>query len=184
MKLKVYEKEVSANKDEIEQLKIENLKLKQAANLNIFHTDNLEQYSRRENIRIYGIPESNSHNNRDDGETSLLKIATALQIDLESKDIQRVHRLGKRKYSTSAKPRPIIARFISYKKRNQFLYSKSKLKENGEFNNAYITKDMTTLRSKLFNYSISKMNVTVSLCLYTHIMAVFVLKDLRLNTAN
>ena len=96
MKLKVYEKEVSANKDEIEQLKIENLKLKQAANLNIFHTDNLEQYSRRENIRIYGIPESNSHNNRDDGETSLLKIATALQIDLESKDIQRVHRLGKR----------------------------------------------------------------------------------------
>ena len=111
----------------------------------------MEQYSRRENIRIYGIPESNSHNNRDDGETSLLKIATAVQIDLEPKDIQ-IHRLGKRKYSTSAKPRPIIARFISYKKRNQFLYSKSKLKETGEFNNAYITEDLTTLRSKLFNY--------------------------------
>ena len=90
--------------------------------------------------------------NRDDGETSLLKIVTALQIDLEPKDIQRVHRLGKRKYSTSAKPRPSIAHFISYKKRNQFLYSKSKLKENGEFNNAYITEDLTALRSKLFNY--------------------------------
>ena len=150
--IKSLRKEVSANKDEIEQLKIENLKLKQAANLNIFHTDNLEQYSRRENIRIYGIPEPNSHNNRDDGETSLLKITTALQIDLEPKDIQRVYRLGKRKYSTSTKPRPIIAHFISYKKRNQFLYSKSKLKETGEFNNAYITEDLTTLRSKLFNY--------------------------------
>ena len=91
--IKSLRKEVSANKDEIKRLKIENLKLKQAANLNIFHTDNLEQHSRRENIRIYGIPESNSHNNRDDGETSLLKIATALQIDLEPKDIQRVHRL-------------------------------------------------------------------------------------------
>ena len=115
--IKSLRKEVSANKDEIEQPKIENLKLKQAANLNVFHTDNLEQYSRRENIRIYGIPESNSHNNRDDDETSLLKIATAVQIDLEPKDIQRVHRLGKRKYSTSAKPRPIIARFVSYKKK-------------------------------------------------------------------
>ena len=144
MKLKVYEKK-------FQQIRT-NLKLKQAANLNIFHTDNLEQYSRRENIRIYGIPESNSHNNRVDGETSLLKIATALQIDLEPKNIQRVYRLGKRKYSTSAKPRPIIARFISYKKRNQFLYSKSKLKENSEFNNAYITEDLTTLRFKLFNY--------------------------------
>ena len=43
-KIKGLRKEVSANKDEIEQLKIGNLKLKQAANLNIFHTDNLEQY--------------------------------------------------------------------------------------------------------------------------------------------
>ena len=112
----------------------------------------MEQYSRPENIRIYRIPESTSHNNRDDGETRLLKIATAQQIDLEPKDIQRVHRLGKRKYSPSAKPRPIIARFISYKKRNQFFYLKSKQKETGEFNNAYITEDLTTLRSNLFNY--------------------------------
>ena len=81
-----------------------------------------------------------------------MKIASALQIDLETKDIQRVHRLGKRKYSPTANPRPIIARFISYKKRNQFLYSKSKPKETGEFNNAYIAEDLTTLRSKLFNY--------------------------------
>ena len=83
--IKSLQKEVSANKDEIEQLKIENLKLKQAAYLNIFHTDNLEQYRRRENIRIYGISESTSYNSKDDGETSLLKIATALQIDLEPK---------------------------------------------------------------------------------------------------
>ena len=99
--IKSLRKEMLANKDKIEQLRIENLKLKQAANLNIFHTDNLEQYSRRENIRIYGIPESTTHNNRDDRETSLLKIGTALQIDLEPKDIQRVHSHGKIKYSPS-----------------------------------------------------------------------------------
>ena len=74
--IKSLRKEMLANKDKIEQLKIENLKLKQAANLNIFHTDNLKRYSRCENIRIYGIPESTSHNNRDDRETSLLKIGS------------------------------------------------------------------------------------------------------------
>ena len=40
--IKSLRKEASANKDEIEQIKIENLKLKQATNLNIFHTDTLE----------------------------------------------------------------------------------------------------------------------------------------------
>ena len=120
MKLKVCERTIAANKDKIEQLKIENFKIKQAANLNIFHADNLEQYSRRENIRIYRIPESTSHNSRNDGETNLLKIATALQLILNQKIFKEFIVLEK-KYSPSAKPRPIIARFISYKKRNQFL---------------------------------------------------------------
>ena len=93
------------------------------------------------------------------GETSLLKIATAPQIDLEPKDIQRVHRLGKRKYLPTAKPRPIIARFISYKKRNQFLYSKSKLKETDEFNNiSYVIMILTAICYYDINYDIKGYN--------------------------
>ena len=74
--------------------------------------DNLQQYSRRENIRVHGVPEQAGK--RDDGETVTLEIAETLGIELQECDIQRTHRLGMKK-TPRAKLRPIIARFISYK---------------------------------------------------------------------
>ena len=50
----------------------------------------MEQYVRRENIRIHGVPESTG--NRDDGEMVVLEIAKKTNVNLESGDIQ--HRLG------------------------------------------------------------------------------------------
>jgi len=84
-----------------------------------------KQYSRHENIRIHGVLESKK--NKDDGEAVLLDIATALDIEIYGEDIQRAHRLGKKKKNFTAKPRPTISRFVSYKKRNEFLFAKSKL---------------------------------------------------------
>ena len=52
----------------------------------------------------------------------------------------------------SARPRPSIARFVNYKKRNEFIYAKSKLKELKSYTNASITEDLTPLRSKLLHY--------------------------------
>jgi len=40
-----------------------------------------------------------------------------------------VHRLSRKKKSAHAKPRPVIARFVSYQKRNEFMYAKKKFKE-------------------------------------------------------
>ena len=59
-----------------------------------------------------------------------------------------------RKRSPRAKPRPIIARFVKCKHRNDVLFSKSKLQEcnDEKFKNAFITEDLTPLRSKLLNY--------------------------------
>ena len=115
--MKELREELEGSKLEIKQLKTENNQLKQALNLNTFETDNLQQYSRRENIRIHGIAESASQ--KDDGESTLLKLAEVLGITLESSNIQRAHRLGKKR-SSAAKPRPIIARFVSYKKEANF----------------------------------------------------------------
>ena len=44
----------------------------------------------------------------------------------------------------------MIVRFISYKMRNEFLYSTSKLKNSEEFSQA--SEDLTPLRIQLFNY--------------------------------
>ena len=131
---------------EVAQVKSENAQLKKAINLNIYSHDELEQYSRRENIRIYGVPET--FTKHDDGENLLFQIADELEIELDEYDIQRRHRLGGKpnRKTTSAKPRPIIAKFVSYKKRNEFIFAKAELKKSSKFLKAFITEDLTQLR--------------------------------------
>ena len=86
-------------------------------------TDELDQYGRKENIRIYGFPEDFA-SEEDDGERKLLEIAAKLDIPIDAThDLQRVHRLGKKPKTTKANPRGIIARFISYKKGKNSLKS-------------------------------------------------------------
>ena len=43
-------------------------------------------------------------------------------------------------------------RFLSYKKRNEFLKAKSRLRDSKYFPDAFITEDITPLRSKLLPY--------------------------------
>ena len=99
--IKLLVEEVKSLKNEIERtnrkakrLEIENERLKKSVNLSLFKIDALEQYGRRENLRIHGIPESK--NNQDDGEEIVLKIAKSLNVDLQPCEIQRAHRLGKK----------------------------------------------------------------------------------------
>ena len=145
------QKRLKKSDQKIEELKTENEKLKQVLNINILEIDNLQQYSRRENIKIHDIPEPKDK--KDDGEKVVVELAEKLGVTLESYDIQRAHRLGKIR-SPRAKSRPIIAKFVKYKHRNDILFSKSKLKEcnDEKFKNAFITEDLTPLRSKLLNY--------------------------------
>ena len=95
------------------------------------------------------MPESSSK--KDDGEDVLHQITNELDIELEDWDIQRCHRLGI-KPNPRAKPRPIIARFVSFKKRNEFLFAKAELKNKANFRDAFITEDLTQLRYKLLKY--------------------------------
>ena len=85
--VKLLVEEVKSLKNKIERtnrkakrLEIENERLKKSVNLSLFKTDELEQYGRRENLRIHEIPESK--NNQDDEEEIVLKIAKSLNVDL------------------------------------------------------------------------------------------------------
>ena len=123
--------------------------------------NDLEEYGRRENIRIHNVAETDC--DKDDGEDVVFEVANALDIELSELDLQRVHRIGKKKTSL-AKPRPVIVRFISYQKMNEFLFGKSKLKKNGILKNVFITEDLTSLRSKLLSYVKNKCNGDFVLC--------------------
>ena len=115
------------NNEEMLNLKAENIKLKQKLSLNVFNVDALEQCGRRKNLRIHGSPETKKK--QDDGENIVFELAKELNIDLKSCDIQRAHRLGKKKKTADAKSRQVIVRFLSYKKRNEFLKAKSRLRQ-------------------------------------------------------
>ena len=95
--MKIFKFELTQAKTEIVQVKKENERLKQAINLNIFANDDLDQYNRRENIRIYSVSEISGK--KDDGEDVLFQIAEELNIELDEWDIQRCHRLGKKSFS-------------------------------------------------------------------------------------
>jgi len=61
----------------------------------------------------------------------LFKIADELEIDLEDNEIQRVHRLGQKRRNNE-NPRPVIARFVSHIKRNEFILTNGNSKISKE----------------------------------------------------
>ena len=61
--------------------------------------DDFDQHNRRENIRIYGVPEISGK--KDDGEDVLFQIAEELNIELDEWDTQRCHRPGEKSFSSN-----------------------------------------------------------------------------------
>ena len=55
----------------------------QCVNLHIFKTGAIEQYGRRANVKIHGLPEQ-QHDKKDDGECIVLKMAQTMKLNLNS----------------------------------------------------------------------------------------------------
>ena len=79
----------------------------------------LEQYGRRNNIEVSGIPDSVEDNCL---EEKIISVFTS--IDVKSNDIEACHRFGKSRNSS----KKIIVRFINRKFAKQALYNWKKLK--------------------------------------------------------
>ena len=156
-------KKLETNTKEIGKSKDENYKLKQALSLAVYNVDALEQYGRRENIRIHGVAEK-INSSKDDGEEVVANIAAELGIAVNECDIQRGHRLVKKKKSPGSKQRQIIVRFISYQKRNELLHAKKSLKGSKNYSTTFLTEDLTPLRLKLLNYVKYECNDKFVLC--------------------
>ena len=75
--------ELEGTRKEVRQLKVKNELVKQAVNSSTFEVDSLQQYSRRENIRIHGVPLqliSKLNGTKDGGETVIRKVAEELKV--------------------------------------------------------------------------------------------------------
>ena len=88
--------------------------------------DSLEQYSRRNSLRFFGIKESPGESTDD----VIIKLATdKLKMNLCKDEIDRSHRVGppKETISDDDKPRAIIVKFASYRKRREVMGNRRKL---------------------------------------------------------
>ena len=111
--------------------------------------DDLEQYTRRTNIRIYGIPESNVENadpREDTDNLAMNFVKEELGVDLKPEDISRSHRVGKR----FSKPKPIIVRLSRHNKKVEILQKRRVLKQNERPYN--VQEDLSQARRDILKY--------------------------------
>lgn len=124
-----------------EQLKI----LKRANN-------DMEQYSRRNCIRVFGIEESRDENCE---MIALDVFRNRLGLDVSSPDIDRCHRVGKVKPGYH---RALIVKFLSYRVRSKTIKSRRRLKGSG----ISIQEDLTALNQDLYRKVYTSKKVTNS----------------------
>ena len=120
--------------------------------------DDLEQYGRRNNIRISGIPEPVLKADEvEDTTPAVVALANeVLKVDppLQLSDIEVSHRLRKPRHAKDNEPRPIIVRFLSKNERYRIISNRKQLKDynlTNEHPNVYINEDLTSMRAKLFS---------------------------------
>ena len=107
--------------------------------------DDLEQYSRRQCLRIFGVEEKDG----EDTDKIVLDVAEKVGATVSVGDIDRSHRVGVKR---SDRPRAIIVKFVSYRKRNEVFKNKRKLKGSG----ITVREDLTKTRYALLQEAVKK----------------------------
>lgn len=126
-----------------QKLEIENMK-SHINNLE-YEVDNLQQYSRRNSLRIAGMPERENENT----DNIVLKLCNEqLNVPVTSADIDRSHRVGS-KPADSRRSRAILVKFVRYRVREQVYKARSSLKHTRDFKSVYVNEDLTHKRAIL-----------------------------------
>ena len=93
-----------------------------------------EQHNRRNSIRLYGVPEAVGENT---DRAVIQALNSNLPCSLSPDDIESSHRSGKPRVSgpgsgnKTSKPRPILIKLCSYKKKIEIMKVKRNLKRTG-----------------------------------------------------
>lgn len=112
-----------------------------------YDNDRLQQYSRRESVRIFGVRQEE----RESGEEVEKKVMEVLKdagVDAVPDDIAACHRAGRKQNGT----RPILVKFVSRRKRRELMVKKKNLKKNDKYARVFIGDDLTPLRARLLGY--------------------------------
>ena len=115
----------------------------------------IEDRSRRNNIRIDGIPESYKES-WDDCEKKVQNVFTN-RLGIENVEIERAHRVagvmkeGTEENNDRRRPRTIVLKLLSYKDKVKIFRNANKLKDSGIYINEDYCKETTDKRKELWN---------------------------------
>lgn len=124
-----------------ERLTRENSALKKRVSTLEAQMDASEQYSRRNSLRISGIPETVN----DDTDQIVLHVAETVGVNISPSEIDRSHRLGR---PGNRQIRDILVKFTSYRARERLMKNRRNLKTS-ELRGVFVNEDLTKVRSKL-----------------------------------
>lgn len=110
--------------------------------LNRYENDRLEQYMRRDNVRIAGLSEEEDEN-EEILQVKTIELAADMGVTVEPGDISTVHRVGR----PGDRSRTVVVRFCHRKKRNEVMDKKKELRNKGR--NIFVNEDLTPLRATL-----------------------------------
>ncbi|CAH1253640.1 Hypp1210 [Branchiostoma lanceolatum] len=176
-----YHEELHQQREEFKDLTTQYNNLKDEHSTLQAKVNNLEQYSRRNCVIISGIPESPGERSTDNAVLSVANDKLRCDPQLTINDIDRSHRLGKPR--GDGKPRPIIAKFCSYRSKATIMRAKATtsgravLRESGIFVNDNLTKaNMSLLKDAR---SLVKLNLLNQAWSYDGKIFIKTLKDER-----
>ena len=129
---------------------------KNVVNLTLENCDNVEQYTRRYSLRVYGVPVEKNENVL----KNIEECYNSLGIPFNCDEIDRAHHIGKKKFNeTSQKDvQPIIVKFKNWNSRYRFYKARPKynqMEKPGE-GNFSVGLDLTRRRYDLLNYAREK----------------------------
>jgi hypothetical protein len=105
--------------------------------------EELDAYSRRNNLRVYGIKEESE---KDCEEKVLNIIQDTLKVNVKKEDVEAMHRLGAKKDNNQSS-RGIIVRFVNRRNRDSVFYAKKNLRNTG----IVIAEDLTKRQYSLLS---------------------------------
>ena len=180
-----YDKLIKVNtlqKEEISNLKSQAAALKTQEIKDSIKVDELEQYGRRQNLEIVGVPEKEDENTN----AIVLEVAKMLDVDIMSSHISTSHRLPKKKASSrnNSGSSPIIVRFTSRDIRNQIYANRKKARfvdlknfSVSDTKNIFVNENLTPTRKQLFWKTKQEVKNNSWKYIWTHNGNVFVKKD-------
>lgn len=143
-----------ATAENLNKIKVTVEKNKSNVRLLAYHHDKLEQYTRRDNLRLFNFPTCTD----DELYDKFIELGTVLGVDIQRFHINTIHKLPANAAATAMS---VIVRLNNRKIRNDLLYARKAPQNTPDciFRGVFIKEDLTQQRSKLLKFLKSHDNV-------------------------